>query len=294
MKRMLPAALPAALVLVLPAAATAKPPVCRYNAISRVVDVRQGQPGSTVVFRNGDDIAVSGLVPCQGATVFNTDTIVIHGGGSVDHGVGIDQRPGPLAPGATPETDGASEIEVVVDMSGPAPAFLIEGTDGRDAFAAGSAGVALNDDDDVDVTSIGTTPRWKLFGNQGDDVLTLAGGFGSGVPLRSDGNVVDGGGDDDHVTGGKGDDVLVDDAGNDVVHGGAGVHDAFFGEGGNDRFVAQFTGGTDSTTLSGGRGDDSFSVAQGSPDAIDGGPGIDSATIDAGLDSVTRVENVTN
>ena len=86
---------------------------------------------------------------------------------------------------------------MVVDLGGTAPAFLINGTDSPDTIVAGSAGMALGDDGDVDVTSIGTAPSWKLFGNGGDDVIGVGGGHGSGAPLGSDGNLLDGGLGDD-------------------------------------------------------------------------------------------------
>jgi Ca2+-binding RTX toxin-like protein len=63
MKRMLVVALPAALLVVPPAATEAQPTVRRYSRVSRTVDVRAGQPGGTAVYRSGDAIA---------ATVFNT------------------------------------------------------------------------------------------------------------------------------------------------------------------------------------------------------------------------------
>ena len=45
-------------------------------------------------------------------------------------------------------------------------------------------------------------------------------------------------------------------------------------------------------TIVGGRGPDSFDAADGEHDAVDGGRGRDTATVDAGVDRVRAVERL--
>ena len=179
----------------------------------------------------------------------NTDTIAIHGGTRAS-GIGLDLRGGPFAPGATREQDGTSEIEIVVDMNAKAPTFLIDGSDDPDTIFAGADGVALNADQDVDLTSIGTPPAWNILAGGGDDVVSLAGGHGTGAPVHTGGNRVSGDTGNDQLTGGDGTD-RTDGPGDDVVHGGGGKdrlviygggHDDAYGEGGADTFVSESPG----------------------------------------------------
>jgi Ca2+-binding RTX toxin-like protein len=110
-------------------------------------------------------------------------------------------------------------------------------------------------------------PLW-LSGGEGNDTLT---GSVAADTLAGDG----------------GDDTLDGQAGNDALDGGAGL-DLLKGGSGNDTL----TGGADSDSLTGADGDDVFYAEDGAPEVfVNGGPGLDTAYLDAGLDPTpTAVE----
>jgi dipeptidyl aminopeptidase/acylaminoacyl peptidase len=80
------------------------------------------------------------------------------------------------------------------------------------------------------------------------------------------------------IVGGSGSDTIFGGGGEDVVLGGSG-HDFVSGEAGNDRLV----GGSGRDRLYGGRGDDELFGRDAQADALDGGPGRDSAVFDSGV-----------
>ncbi len=67
-------------------------------------------------------------------------------------------------------------------MDAKAPTFLIDGSDDPDTIFAGADGVALNADQDVDLTSIGTPPAWNILAAAATTSSSLAGGHGTGAP----------------------------------------------------------------------------------------------------------------
>jgi Ca2+-binding RTX toxin-like protein len=165
---------------------------------------------------------------------------------------------GPLAPGATPEASGLSEIEVSVELGDSSDEVVVQGSPDQEPLAVGTKGVAFNDDSDVDITFSPLPASIELVeAGGGPHVLSARGGFGSGkvfpgpVTLRA-GNL------GDFLTGSDFADRLFGGNGADLVHGSDG-DDVIDGGGGNDRLRG--AGGNDS--LSGGPGADIFSGSYG-------------------------------
>jgi Ca2+-binding RTX toxin-like protein len=229
-----------------------------------------------------------GGTPCGGATTANTDAITVTGpSGSVERLV-IDQSGGALAPGATAEAIGISELELAVNLGDLTDEVVLQGTSAADTLAVGTKGVAFNNDADLDV-AFGVLPSSvELVGGGGGDLLTAGGGYGAAqafagrVTLRGD----DG---DDTLSGGSLGDLLVGGAGADGMDGGTG-DDVMRGEDGNDRLNGQdandtLVGGTGADSLSGGSADDTLDAADGEADVlIHGQLGVDTAFFDAGID----------
>lgn len=103
----------------------------------------------------GDSIAYNtgaGYQKCGIATVENTDRIRFVG--ATENGVAwIDLSHGHFAPGATPETQGLSEIEISVATGEELHIVYILGTDGSDSVVCAGSRVELNADDDSDLRS---------------------------------------------------------------------------------------------------------------------------------------------
>jgi RTX calcium-binding nonapeptide repeat (4 copies) len=217
--------------------------------------------------RSGDRIVVREFLgrrrTCSGGTptVFNTDTISVLMRG--DPGVDLRLDGGPLAPGATPEPEGESEIEIAFRGRIVSPG--VTGTAGADEFQWGPGGSypGLNvnpghaNDRDVDVTLEGKYSFMVAAGAGGNDKIIPAPGFaglaegvfsegGKGNDLllapAHAGGILDGGpGVDrliggpsrDYPIGGPGDDLLRGGGGDDLIEAGRGA-DLIFGGLGRD------------------------------------------------------------
>jgi len=242
-----------------------------------------------VIKRKGLDITANEFLerpkPCSGGTptVLNTDTISVLVSPKAFADVLLDG--GPFAPGATPESEGASEIEI--QFSGGSLSDIV-GTPRGDEFHWGpggaNAGLNLNPrtagDKDVDVTTTGQDAFLVAQGAGGNDTITGApgalgndgvfaeGGRGNDVlsTPQSTSGILDGGSGNDAIAGGRLGDMLDGGAGNDRVAGGGGP-DAITGGPGKDRLL-------------GGAGRDSIKSRDSRRDTVRCGPGRDRVTAD--------------
>ena len=115
------------------------------NAVPARVDVFDGSGTfQLAIERSGSSIVIfdvtGPMIPCSGptgkATVFNTDQIVVHGNATAtfDH-----FSTHTMGPGKTPESDGNSELEVLIFEDTPTNLFVF-GTAGPDTMRVASGG----------------------------------------------------------------------------------------------------------------------------------------------------------
>jgi hypothetical protein len=214
------------------------------------------------VLRAGRFIAVQDgtAVPriCTGptgvqASITNTDFVVINGGGTTgeDRYV-VDQRNGAFAPGATPESDGTSEIETLIGTNDQAANLTVHGTDAADTLRVGSGGgVMIGPDSDTDVRLI-RARKVVLFGNGGGDFLSGRGGDPSATPppATTPLSILGGDGNDTLIDGvGTGTDDLRGEAGDDILFAVDGHTDVIRGGPGFDRGTRDKVDGTDGPDL---------------------------------------------
>jgi Ca2+-binding RTX toxin-like protein len=260
-----------------------------------VLSVTLAGNGAATLSRSDTAIALDG-VACGTATVNNTDTINVTGPGSGDD-LTIDLAGGPFAPGLTPETDGgASEIEFNVNLGSGTPSGIlrIAGSDLGDSFTLGVTGVNLNASEttgDADVAIVGSVSL-IASGAGGDDVLSSAGGVGTGAPIA---NVTLNGGDGaDELLGALGGCTLDGGAGADTldysgaatgIAGDLGAGSVSIGTATDDVIAAENLTGTPFDDLL--TGDDAGNVVNGldGTDVLDGAGGDDTLTGGAGTDT---------
>lgn len=277
-----------------PAGAQARTSCAYAGAPTNVLTVTVSGESDAVITRRGQEITVGesgeAIERCAGATatVTNTDTINVVFSGRGLPFAEVRLANGPLAPGASVESEGAPEIEVQV--SGPGNNFDVIGTPGADVFRWGpggaNPGLNLNPDDngdrDVDVTVLGgsTAPLLYAEGGAGNDTITgdritrdgyvyAHGGPGNDVltaPPGSVGAILYGGPGNDAITGSRFNDVLRGDAGNDRIAGGAGADN--------------ITGGAGRDRITGGAGRDFIKVRDAARDAVSCGSGRDRVNAD--------------
>jgi hypothetical protein len=193
------------------------------------------------------------LIACSGSTptMTNTDLVAVEGSVQEDQLVVLDLATGPLGPGATPEADGTSEIEVRLNMPGPDSYVLLEGSAGTDTMtlgvtAGGSSGINANAGaepagrGDADVELVGAAlPYLRTFG--GDDVISGIGGDGFTGPLPIAFGVLAGPGRD-VLTAGSGGGLLAGRGGRDLLLG-SNAPDGLYPGKGKDTVLA--SGGRD-------------------------------------------------
>jgi hypothetical protein len=216
---------------------------------------------------------------CAGGvpTIFNTDTIHVSVGRDDDF-VDLFLGGGPFAPGATPEAEGASEIEIEIHFGLSGGLASVHGTRHADEFHWGPGpepepGLNLNPrnagDVDVDVTARGGPQTiLDVEAGPGDDTIIPEPGPSfpnSGVAVFGDE------GNDTLVALPNSESILDGGDGNDTLTGG-GLHDFMIAFGGNDRLI----GGGGADSMYGGRG----------RDFLDGGPGRDLVDGERGPDRV--------
>ena len=256
-----------------PAIAQARTTCVYAGAPTNVLTVMVSGANQAVITRSAEQIIVrendqppktcAGDVP----TVFNTDTINVLASGSERPYVDLLLANGPLAPGATTENAGASEIEI--DIKGLSIGATVVGTRGDDVFAWGAsgayAGLNVNPSDagdrDVDISISGAGPIAALSvdADAGDDTIT-------GNPVLGEFASVS-------ASGGPGNDVLSAPAGAFVVVLGGGTGDD------------TITGSKSADSLDGGAGRDRIAGRDGA-DVISGGSGSDELLGGAGRDNI--------
>jgi Ca2+-binding RTX toxin-like protein len=286
----------AALIGLVPAPAAAAAS-CTFDSGAATVSVSLGDGTGRVSVGSGGQILLDGT-QCDTATVDNTDTI--DATGSPGSRFSIDLSGGAFVPGATSENSGQSEIEFSGNLGSGSfgtGTLEIDGTSGRDHIVAGADGVNINADegvDDADVT-LQNVSAMEINGGAGKDVLTAAGGQGTGgmSPTTA---TIDGGADDDFIAGSAATDTLRAGDGKDTVDYSAASTSVYvpklpnttvtssigsdvlrgvenvIGSPANDYLY----GGTGRNVLRGGGGGDFFRGG-GGDDAFVGGPGDDTA-----------------
>ncbi|MEY2568718.1 MAG: hypothetical protein QOE35_3247 [Actinomycetota bacterium] len=180
-------------------------------------------------------ITGAGVTGCAGRTVKNTDVINVTGTDGAET-LDLDLRDGQFKPGKTKEATGSSEIEIAMDLGAGSDVLRIYGTSSSNHFVLGALGVMLNGDGDRDLTSLAGVDAVEVFGGDGNDKISAAGGQDTGaplpVPVTINGNngkdVVTGGAGFDSLRGGDGDDTLFarDGAADAEVKGGDGFDKA--------------------------------------------------------------------
>jgi Ca2+-binding RTX toxin-like protein len=253
--------------------------------------------GSARVRRSGDDIVFSrggdNYLPCDGATVHNTDRIVLTSHNTeFDHYMAVDMSNGRFAPGKTREASGASEIEIDVTFEpNPTAQFVIYGTPQSDRIQMGSKGAKLNGDDDVDMQIVKRFAFRDVVLLGGNDFATYSGGFGTGRPVSGEGsygNAIAGGPGDDELIGGPGTTLLAGQSGADRLVGKSGP-DTMSGNSGWDRLFGKkghddMDGNDGNDHLEGNEGND-FLHGQEGDDHLDGDSGRDFCSPGPGTDT---------
>ncbi len=260
---------------------------CNYSAGTLSVGLNESDDAVRIA-RGGDAINViatgsfgegpSILLTCAGgaATVTNTDQVAVEAAATARFGtVTLELGGGTLAPGATPEADGTSEIEIrasmfargdFVDMIGTGLAEEIH----MGTLANGVTGINLNPgaeavpDADVEVTA---ADGIGLSAGDGNDVLRARGAPGFAGPVSR--RVTIG------TAGGPGRDLLV-----------AGRGQMFaFGAGGSDRILGSqspdlIDAGKGRDLIKSGRASDLVIAVAGGRDRVNCGAGKDLAAVD--------------
>ena len=167
------------------------------------LDVRMDVGERITVMREEDDIAVRAETgePCALVELDQGEELSVSGTSERDVLI-IDLEGGPLVGGAEAEI-GSDEIELVIDLnSGRRDRLIVRAPSEGGTLVAGAAGIALNDDNDVDILLAGVE-QLLLAGGDGADVLSGSGGRGTGAAAAGP-LILQGGLGDDLLTGGRG------------------------------------------------------------------------------------------
>lgn len=258
---------------------------CASNAGTMTVALNANE--TATVSTSGTALTLNN-VPCAGgATVLNTNTVTINGSTGNETAV-IDLSNGPLGPGASAEGTGTSEIEVNTALGlGIGDRVTVSGSAAADQLVIGAFGVNLNGDDDADITPSGVE-NYTASGADGDDLVSAAGGQGTGSALTLPSS----------LQGDQGDDSLSSGLGNDTIGGGTGVDTLSFPAATASVTVslaltsAQNTGGAGTDTITGIRNLDGTSfddvlTGDGQANMLTGFDGADRLTGGLGDDALS-------
>jgi hypothetical protein len=198
----------------------------------------------------------------------------------------LDMSHGRFGPGATPETDGRSEIETLLDLPGAQVVVRAPPHRHRLAFGVEHSHFALNAEggSDLDV-EFAKTWSVELRAGAGANVIDARTGPAAIEPRRpvlfGYGNSGDdrliGGGRRDQLYGGRGTDWLTGVGGAGLLNGGSGP----------DRLIA----GPQGTLLQGKDGNDLIEARNGHRDWIGCGPGDDRARVDHHEENMSGCEH---
>lgn len=267
---------------------------CMFAGTTVTAVTDPASPSSLAVGPGGEILADGSA--CGAANVANTDFVQIHNAGpAATAEITLDLSGGAFAPGATDEAGSASdEIEFHIAFDGVTlPELTIVGSSGADHVVAGADGLNLNaaePDDDVDVTylitgsDLGNSILDRLIGDDGDDVLSNAGGEGTGSAWPFSTPLIDGGAGNDVLRSGEEDALLVGGPDIDQLFGGPDDGDTLQGDAGNDTLE----GGPGDDVLNGGADFDLLSGEAGN-DLLDGGSEDDWADYSAAPGPVKAV-----
>ena len=231
-------------------ALTALATPCAFVPASGVATVTMASDEIALVSRRVIDsaILVNG-VACGVATATSMKRLSINGAGG-DETVIVDFSNGSFGAGT------AAAPGIAVDLgAGIADALKFRGQKVTDTITFGTTGINTGADAVRDVTFAGVEV-FVVSAGDGNDVISGAGGAGTGAVFTA-ALTIFGAGGNDTLTGGSGDDVIFGGDGNDILAGGDG-DDTLDGGAGNDTFnegaVANgsdiFIGGPDVDTVS--------------------------------------------
>lgn len=278
---------------------------CAYNQVTGEVSAVMSPGGqATLQVAEGQILFGAEPQPCGAATTTNTDTIKIAGQAGSGERLVLDERSGLFGPGVEEDTGLFREIEIFATLGDGSDSVVLYLTEGDDDVAPGVNGIGLTPDGDVDVVftdadenPVAATFPLEIHALGGNDYVNGRGEFGAGLAYLGPLVIHGGAGEDellrgsfdaDVINGGPGNDVLDGQDGDDIMDGGAG-DDALTAGGGNDQLI----GGPGADSLIASTGDDVvFAIDLEADTPINGGPGMDTAYYDAGLDaSPLFVEN---
>lgn len=217
------------------------------------------------IIRSGQKLIVTDdrfgqAAKCAGGTASVTTIDRIEFRGAQNSSLALDLREGVLGPGASPEADGSSEIEVEIDFEETGYTAILGAPDRTDyLFGTATQPVAdLNGSDagspEVDI-SLGETFSLIVRGDAGRDSLVADGGGLFESPMDrflsfeggpgadnliggSKADLLNGGPGPDELTGGPGRDELDGGPGGDRIDSADGVRDDILCAGGRDRVEA--------------------------------------------------------
>ena len=261
---------------------------CNYSAGTLSVGLNESDDAVRIARGGNDAVNViatgsfgegpSILLTCAGgsATVTNTDLIAVDAAATARFGVvSFELGAGPLAPGATPEADGTSEIEVRANMFARSDFVEIVGTGLTDTIhmgtlPSGATGINLNaateaaPDSDLEVAGVDGV---GVAAGDGNDVVRGRGSPGFVGPVSRRTGI--------SILGGPGRDLLMAGRGSFFV----------FGAGGRDRILGSqssdlIESGKGRDLVKAGRGRDLVITAEGGRDRVNCGAGNDLGLVD--------------
>jgi hypothetical protein len=220
-------------------------------------------------------------------TVDNTDRIEVILNTEGDADLDVSMASGPLAPGATPELDGTSEIEIgiVFDEDGQVANFVGDGGVNHFRFGVGHGlkGVNLNAQLEA-LPDVDATMTYQAPPPDSDSVDLRGGPLAKATTLGGDDSVSTGGGPEFEAPFG-GALIAYGGSGNDTIAATGHRYNALFGGAGDDRLF----GGSKFNDISAGNGDDLVVGGDGQEYALLG-KGHDLAILKGGNDHVNSLD----